>query len=87
MAYEPLWAIGTDNPATPEQAQAIHCFIRKRIARCDEKVAEDMRILYEVSLNPLNAPDLFAIADIDGGLVGRCSLDEKAFIEICKEAN
>lgn len=87
LAYEPLWAVGTDNPATPEQAQAVHCFIRKRIARCDEKVAEDMRILYGGSLNPLNAADLFAMADIDGGLVGRCSLDEKAFIEICKEAN
>lgn len=87
LAYEPLWAVGTDNPATPNQAQEVHSFIRKRIARCDEKVAEQIRILYGGSLNPLNAADLFAMSDIDGGLVGRCSLDKEAFVEICKVAN
>ena len=66
LAYEPLWAVGTDNPATPEQAQEVHCFIRKRIARCDEKVAENMRILYGGSLNPDNAAALFTQTDIDG---------------------
>lgn len=87
LAYEPLWAVGTNNPASSEQAEEVHDFIRKRIARCDEKVAENMRILYGGSLNPSNATDLFAKKNIDGGLVGRCSLDAKAFIEICKEAN
>jgi triosephosphate isomerase (TIM) len=86
LAYEPLWAVGTDVPATPEQAQEVHKFIRKRIARCDYSVARNVRILYGGSLHPSNAAALFAMPDIDGGLVGRCSLDAKAFIEICKAA-
>ncbi len=86
LAYEPLWAVGTDVPATPGQAQEVHKFIRKRIARCDTKVAKNVRILYGGSLNPSNAKALFAMLDIDGGVVGRCSLDAKAFVEICKAA-
>ena len=86
LAYEPLWAVGTDNPATPEEAQKVHAFIRKRIARCDKKIAKNVRIIYGGSLNPSNAKALFDIPDIDGGLVGRCSLDAKAFVEICKAA-
>jgi len=86
LAYEPLWAVGTDNPATPEQAQKVHSFIRKRIARCDKKVAKNIRILYGGSLSPANVTALFAMPDIDGGVVGRCSLDAKAFVEICKAA-
>lgn len=84
LAYEPLWAVGTDIAATPEQAQEVHSFIRQRIARCDKTIAENMQILYGGSLNPENASALFAMPDIDGGLVGRCSLDAKAFIQICK---
>lgn len=84
LAYEPLWAVGTDIAATPEQAQEVHSFIRQRIARCDKTIAESMQILYGGSLNPENASALFAMPDIDGGLVGRCSLDAKAFIQICK---
>jgi triosephosphate isomerase (TIM) len=84
LAYEPLWAVGTDIAATPEQAQEVHSFIRKRIARCDKKIAKSMQILYGGSLNPENALALFAMPDIDGGLVGRCSLNAKAFIQICK---
>lgn len=84
LAYEPLWAVGTDIAATPEQAQEVHHFIRKRIARCDQSIAENMQILYGGSLSPANASALFTMPDIDGGLVGRCSLDSKAFILICK---
>lgn len=84
LAYEPLWAVGTDNPATPDQAQAVHNFIRKRIARCDKKIAKNVRILYGGSLNSINAKALFDMPDIDGGLVGRCSLDAIAFVGICK---
>lgn len=84
LAYEPLWAVGTDVPATPGQAQEVHHYIRKRIARCDEDVAKNMRILYGGSLNPNNALGLFAMPDIDGGLVGRCSLNANDFIAICK---
>ncbi|HQO15479.1 MAG TPA: triose-phosphate isomerase [Methylotenera sp.] len=84
LAYEPLWAVGTDTPATPAQAQEVHQFIRKRIARCDAEVAAQVRILYGGSLHPNNAKAIFAMPDIDGGLVGRCSLDAQAFVKICQ---
>jgi triosephosphate isomerase len=87
LAYEPLWAVGTDVPATPDQAQQVHKFIRNRVARCNKQIAKNVRILYGGSLNPSNAAALFAMPDIDGGLVGRCSLDATAFVEICKQAN
>ena len=87
LAYEPLWAVGTDVAATPEQAQKVHEFIRERVAKCDATIAKNVRILYGGSLNPSNAAGLFAMPDIDGGLVGRCSLDAKAFVDICKAAN
>ena len=82
-----LFRSGTDVPATPEQAQKVHEFIRERVAKCDAKIAKNVRILYGGSLNPSNAAGLFAMPDIDGGLVGRCSLDAKAFVDICKAAN
>ncbi len=84
LAYEPLWAVGTDIPATPEQVQLVHQFIRKRIARCDKTVAKHIRIVYGGSLTPANTAEIFAIPDVDGGLVGRSSLDAKAFVEICQ---
>ncbi len=87
LAYEPLWAVGTDIAATPEQAQKVHHFIRNRIAKCNASIAKNVRILYGGSLNASNAGALFAMPDIDGGLVGRCSLDAKAFVDICKAAN
>ncbi len=87
LAYEPLWAVGTNNPATPEQAQQVHKFIRHRIAKCDAHVAKKVRILYGGSIQPTNAAGLFAMPDIDGGLVGRCSLDAQAFVAICAVAN
>lgn len=87
LAYEPLWAVGTSQPATPEQAQEVHSFIRKRIARCDADIAANVRILYGGSVNPNNAAQLFAMPDIDGGLIGRASLTAKEFVPICQAAN
>jgi triosephosphate isomerase (TIM) len=87
IAYEPLWAVGTDVAATPAQAQAVHQFIRKRIAKCDKTVAKNVRILYGGSIKPSNAKALFDMPDIDGGLVGRASLSASQFVEICKAAN
>jgi triosephosphate isomerase len=86
LAYEPLWAVGSDKPATPEQAQEVHDFIRRRIARCDATVAANVRILYGGSVNGANAEQLFAMPDIDGGLIGRASLTAEDFIPICEAA-
>lgn len=87
LAYEPLWAVGSDQPATPEQAQEVHEFIRKRVARCDTEIAKNVRILYGGSVTAKNAGGLFAMPDIDGGLIGRASLSAKEFVGICKTAN
>lgn len=86
LAYEPVWAIGTGKTAAPEQAQAVHAFIRRQIAERDAGVAARVRIIYGGSVNPSNASQLFAMPDIDGGLVGRCSLDPNDFKEICRAA-
>lgn len=83
LAYEPLWAVGTDVAATPKQAQEVHEYIRRRIAKCDQNIADKIQILYGGSLNPNNAAALFNMPDIDGGLVGRCALDALAFVAIC----
>ena len=87
LAYEPLWAVGADEPATPEQAQEVHNFIRRRVARCDKEIAANVRIIYGGSLRPDNAAGLFAMPDIDGGLVGRAALTAKEFVPICQAAN
>ncbi len=87
LAYEPLWAVGADEPATPEQAQEVHDFIRRRVARCDTGIAANVRILYGGSVRPHNAASLFAMPDVDGGLVGRASLVAEKFVPICKVAN
>jgi triosephosphate isomerase len=84
VAYEPVWAIGTGKTATPEQAQAVHAFIRQRIAALDKRVAQDLRILYGGSVKGSNAAELFAMADIDGGLIGGASLVAEDFLAICK---
>jgi len=86
VSYEPMWAIGTGLSATPEQAQAMHEFIRGRIAGYDAKAASSLRILYGGSVNPVNASQLLVMQDIDGGLIGRCSLDAIDFEKICLAA-
>ncbi len=84
MAYEPVWAIGTGKTATPEQAQAVHAFIRQRIAALDGQVAQGLCILYGGSVKAANAAELFAMKDIDGGLIGGASLVADEFLAICK---
>ncbi len=83
VAYEPVWAIGTGKTATPEQAQEVHAFIRLRLARHDESVAEKIRILYGGSVKAANADELFTMADVDGGLIGGASLNAEEFLAIC----
>ena len=88
LAYEPVWAIGTGLTATPEQAQEVHAFIRKELmAKYGEVVAANISILYGGSCNPKNASDLFAQADIDGGLIGGASLKSRDFMDIVKAFN
>lgn len=86
IAYEPVWAIGTGVTASVDQAQEVHAFIRNRIAELDNEVAEQVRILYGGSVKPGNAAGLFAMPDIDGGLIGGASLDADAFLAICGAA-
>lgn len=86
VAYEPVWAIGTGQTATPEQAQAVHANIRARIAEQDATIAAQLRILYGGSVKGANARDLFSRQDIDGGLVGGASLKAGEFIQICEAA-
>lgn len=87
IAYEPVWAIGTGKTATPEQAQAVHAAIRARIAIVDVPTAQAVRVLYGGSVKPQNARELFAQADIDGGLIGGASLVAEDFIAICAAAS
>ena len=87
IAYEPVWAIGTGKTATPEQAQAVHAFIRGKLAALDAGVAEKVQILYGGSMNAGNAADLLAMSDIDGGLIGGASLKPDDFLAIGKAAN
>jgi triosephosphate isomerase len=82
VAYEPVWAIGTGKTATPEQAQAVHAFIRDKFFSQDDIIAGQLRILYGGSVNGSNAADLFAREDIDGGLVGGASLKVEDFLAI-----
>lgn len=84
IAYEPVWAIGTGKTATPQQAQDIHRFIRQGIAAQNAEVAADLTILYGGSVKANNAVELFAMPDIDGGLIGGASLVADDFIAICK---
>ena len=86
ISYEPIWAIGTGLSATPDQAQAMHEFIRNKIAGYDQAAAHSVRIIYGGSVNPVNASKLMVMQDIDGGLIGRCSLDANEFEKICLAA-
>ena len=83
IAYEPVWAIGTGETASPEQAQEIHEYIRKVLAeKYSQDVADQTSILYGGSVKPNNAKEIFAKKDVDGGLIGGASLDAKSFSEI-----
>jgi len=84
VAYEPVWAIGTGKTASPEQAQAVHAFIRQRVAKLDSQIAQGLCILYGGSVKAANAPELFSMADIDGGLIGGASLVAEDFVAICR---
>ncbi|MDO9168765.1 MAG: triose-phosphate isomerase [Methylobacter sp.] len=82
IAYEPVWAIGTGKTATDDQAQEVHRYIRQYIAAKDQVIADKIQILYGGSAKPDNAKGLFAMPDIDGGLIGGASLDAESFLKI-----
>ena len=85
LAYEPVWAIGTGETASPEQAQEMHAFIRKTITNAyDTGIANNVSILYGGSVKPNNAVEIFSKPDVDGGLIGGASLVADDFIAIIK---
>jgi triosephosphate isomerase (TIM) len=86
VAYEPVWAIGTGKTATPQQAQAVHAFIRSKIAALDAGVADQLVIQYGGSVKAANAAELMVQPDIDGGLIGGASLVADEFAAICLAA-
>jgi triosephosphate isomerase len=87
LAYEPVWAIGTGVNATPEQAQAAHAHIRRRIGeQFGEEAARALVIQYGGSVKPDNAAGLFAQPDVDGGLIGGASLNAADFLAIVRAA-
>ncbi len=79
LAYEPVWAIGTGRTASPAEAQAVHAYLRQRLAAAG---AGNVQVLYGGSVKAANAAELFAVPDIDGGLVGGASLDANEFLAI-----
>jgi triosephosphate isomerase len=84
VAYEPVWAIGTGKTATPEQAQAVHAFIRGRVRQQDAAVASGLVIQYGGSMKANNAVELLSQPDIDGGLIGGAALNADEFLAICR---
>ena len=86
IAYEPVWAIGSGLSATPEQAQQVHAFIRSQLRKKDANISLLTRLLYGGSVKAVNAAELFAQPDVDGGLVGGASLNTEEFAKICQAA-
>lgn len=86
LAYEPVWAIGTGKTATPAQAQEVHAALRAQVAALDPACAAGLKILYGGSVKASNAAELFALPDVDGGLVGGASLVPAEFLAICEAA-
>ena len=86
VAYEPVWAIGSGRAASPDEAQAVHRDIRDAVAQQNPEAAASLRILYGGSVKAQNARELFARADIDGGLIGGASLVAGDFVGICRAA-
>ena len=85
LAYEPVWAIGTGETASPEQAQEMHAFIRETITNAfDNQIAQDVTILYGGSVKPANAEEIFSKPDVDGGLIGGAALKADDFLAIVK---
>lgn len=87
IAYEPIWAIGTGETATPQQAQEMHAFVRRRVVELyGEDAGAEIEILYGGSVKPDNAAEIFAMEDVDGGLIGGASLQADAFARIVQAA-
>ncbi len=86
VAYEPVWAIGTGRTARPEQAQEMHALIRARVGEKNAKISASLLVLYGGSVKAGNAAELFAMTDVDGGLVGGASLQADEFGRICAAA-
>lgn len=87
IAYEPVWAIGTGETATADQAQEVHQYIRSQLALNDDTIARRIRILYGGSCKGSNAHELFSMPDVDGGLIGGASLTVQDFMAICEQAD
>ena len=86
IAYEPVWAIGTGETASPEQAEEVHSSIRSIIGKYDSNISTSIPILYGGSVNSANSKDLFTMDNINGGLIGGASLNGEEFVEIYQTA-
>lgn len=86
IAYEPVWAIGTGQTATPDQAQSVHASIRARIRDNSDIIGGQVRVIYGGSVKPDNAQEILSCEDIDGGLIGGASLEASSFLGICQAA-